>query len=49
MVCPRLFAIVLSENRERYSAAEDAARVEYVGLWADDKAVPPWEWRHHKR
>lgn len=38
-----------SENRERYSAAEDAARVEHVGLWADDKAVPPWEWRHRKR
>ena len=24
---------------------ETYARLRKVGLWADDKAVPPWEWR----
>lgn len=24
----------------------DAARAAGVGLWADPKPVPPWEWRH---
>lgn len=36
-------------DRERYSAAEDAARAERVGLWVDDEPTPPWEWRHNKR
>lgn len=38
-----------AEDRERYSTAEDAARVQHVGLWVDDKAVSPWDWRQSKR
>lgn len=26
---------------------EAYARLRRIGLWADDKAVPPWEWRAH--
>jgi endonuclease YncB( thermonuclease family) len=29
-----------------YEAAEDTARSEHLGLWADAHAIPPWEWRH---
>lgn len=36
-------------DRERYSAAEVAARAERAGLWADDEPTPPWEWRHNRR
>lgn len=32
-------------DRGMYSAAEDSARVEGVGLWSARDAVPPWEWR----
>lgn len=38
-----------ADDRERYSAAEDAARAAHVGLWTDADPVPPWEWRHSKR
>jgi len=38
-----------ASDRERYSAAENAARSERVGLWVDDEPTPPWEWRHNKR
>lgn len=33
------------EDRARYVAAEEQARAKRVGLWADAKPVPPWEWR----
>ena len=33
-----------TENK-RYAAAEDAARAAKRGLWADTRAMPPWEWR----
>lgn len=36
-------------DRERYSAAEDLARAQRVGLWVDGEAVPPWEWRNGGR
>jgi endonuclease YncB( thermonuclease family) len=29
-----------------YEAAEDKARHEHLGLWANSHAIPPWEWRH---
>jgi endonuclease YncB( thermonuclease family) len=36
-------------SRYDYTAALEAAvrnaRVARLGLWADDDAVPPWEWR----
>lgn len=37
------------EDRERYRAAEEAARSERVGLWTDAEPTPPWEWRHSRR
>ncbi|RYF82292.1 MAG: thermonuclease family protein [Comamonadaceae bacterium] len=34
-------------DRERYEAAEQAARAQRIGLWRDgERAVPPWRWRH---
>jgi len=33
-------------ERERYAAAEHAAHLKRLGLWADPHPVPPWEWRH---
>jgi endonuclease YncB( thermonuclease family) len=36
-------------QREQYGTAEETARAERVGLWADDDPMPPWEWRHNKR
>lgn len=34
------------EDRDRYAAAEDSARNQRVGLWADPAPVAPWEYRH---
>ena len=33
----------------RLIAAEDAARAERLGLWAQAAPTPPWEWRRRKR
>lgn len=33
------------KDRLRYSAAEEFARKEKVGLWADIDPIPPWIWR----
>ena len=33
-------------DRTRYSEAEVEARAARLGLWADSKPIPPWEWRH---
>lgn len=30
-------------------ALQDQARTSKSGLWVDDKAVPPWEWRRHSK
>lgn len=32
-------------DRKLYEAAENAAKAGKVGLWADKKPVPPWEFR----
>lgn len=32
-------------DRLSYSAAEESARKDKVGLWADSDPVPPWIWR----
>ena len=34
-----------SNDRLSYSAAEESARKDKVGLWADIEPVPPWIWR----
>lgn len=38
----------LRSAREAYSAAEKTARELQLGLWADPKPVPPWEWRNER-
>ena len=37
------------EDRDAYALAEMEARAQRRGLWADNRAVPPWEWRHTRR
>lgn len=32
-------------DRVLYEAAEEQAKEERRGLWADPNPVPPWEWR----
>ena len=34
---------------EAYSQVELNAKTAKIGLWADDKAVPPWEFRKNKK
>jgi len=36
-------------ERERYSAAEHAARIKHEGLWQDASPVPPWDYRRRAR
>ena len=33
------------ENISSYAQLEAGARLRRLGLWRDDRAVPPWEWR----
>lgn len=35
-------------DRQRYSAAEKAARLNRIGLFADNRAMAPWDWRNNK-
>lgn len=37
-----------TDDRKSYVAAEKQAREAKRGLWADEKPVPPWEWRRKK-
>jgi endonuclease YncB( thermonuclease family) len=34
------------EDKQKYSEAEELARNYGLGLWADSKSIPPWEFRH---
>lgn len=38
-----------AQDRDTYSDAEEEARRGGVGLWKDERPVPPWEYRHTKR
>jgi endonuclease YncB( thermonuclease family) len=33
-------------DRAAYTAAEDAAKADRLGLWSDPDPVPPWQWRN---
>lgn len=35
-------------DREMYAATEDAARSARIGLWADARPIPPWDFRRKK-
>ena len=35
--------------RLAYMRAEEVARAQTLGLWADPHAQPPWEWRHRAK
>ncbi len=37
------------DDRLSYNAAEGAARASRVGLWTDNKPMPPWDWRKARR
>lgn len=37
------------EDRLSYNSAEELARANRIGLWADQNPVPPWDWRHTRR
>jgi endonuclease YncB( thermonuclease family) len=34
------------DSNPRYARLEAEAKQAGLGLWSDDRAVPPWEWRH---
>jgi endonuclease YncB( thermonuclease family) len=34
-----------AKRRRQYEDAQARARAARVGLWADPRAIPPWEWR----
>lgn len=36
-------------RRQSYDLAEKSAKAQNRGLWADDAAIPPWEFRRRKR
>ena len=36
-------------DRQDYAEAQERARAEKLGLWADPHAKPPWEWRRERR
>ncbi|HEY6018958.1 MAG TPA: thermonuclease family protein [Candidatus Paceibacterota bacterium] len=39
-----------ADDRIAYAQAENAARTQKLGLWAEPNPVPPWDWRKlHKR
>lgn len=33
------------DDRVRYGATEETARLKHLGLWTDPNPIPPWEWR----
>ena len=37
------------DKNKRLSEAEQSARAAKKGLWSDEHAVPPWDWRKDKR
>ena len=37
-----------AQDRADYAAAEDKAKGERIGLWADAQPTAPWDWRREK-
>jgi endonuclease YncB( thermonuclease family) len=37
------------DDRLSYTSAEESARADKAGLWADKEPVPPWDWRKARR
>lgn len=37
------------DDRLSYNSAEESARADKVGLWADNEPMPPWDWRKARR
>jgi endonuclease YncB( thermonuclease family) len=38
-----------NSDRALYAAAEEDARSRLLGLWIDERPIPPWEWRSGAR
>jgi endonuclease YncB( thermonuclease family) len=36
-------------HERQFEAAETAARERRIGLWRDDRPIPPWDWRRGRR
>jgi len=36
-------------KKKKYGAFENVARMQRVGLWADDNPIDPWQWRKDKK
>ena len=51
----KLLEAGLAWHYKQYSSDEDLAlfeidaRTKKIGLWADSKPIPPWDWRHRAR
>lgn len=37
-----------AEDQGRYESEENESRLRKRGLWVENSAVPPWEWRSNK-
>ncbi len=42
---PRFSAAQTAQDREEYQHAEFGAKTRRLGLWADKRPLPPWQWR----
>lgn len=38
-----------AEDRAMYEQAEQSARTQNLGLWKDNKSIPPWEFRRNNK
>ncbi len=42
---PRSSTLQTAQGREEYQHAEFGAKTRRLGLWADKRPLPPWQWR----
>ena len=38
-----------AQDRAMYEQAEQSARTQNLGLWKDNKSIPPWEFRRNNK